>query len=231
MTITKLRRQVGALEAEIVLHKETKDQLARDLDAARSDLADQRRTFKASLASLSSKNTDLETRLKLLQQQQPPPPQTASAAPSGSDAPPETSPPDAAPSRLPPSESPPPTPASPTSAASALQLLAWKTKLETLQNTTKGTITSLNEKIDSVRMWWWSVGREFKRSSHSPTTANQLTLRLNDTEDEKRIAEQKLQRVQGELQEQVGHAALRKLVKQPPFPSHPSFPLHSSPGG
>lgn len=59
----KLKQKISALEAELVLHRETKNQLARDLDSARTDLADQRQTFKSGLAAVSEKNTDLEARL------------------------------------------------------------------------------------------------------------------------------------------------------------------------
>ncbi len=58
-----LQRKVSSLEAEIALHKSTKDQLSRDLDAARTDTEDQRSTFKRSLQSLSEKNAELQARL------------------------------------------------------------------------------------------------------------------------------------------------------------------------
>eukprot|EP00053_Salpingoeca_punica_P018612 m.183125 g.183125 ORF g.183125 m.183125 type:complete len:815 (-) comp17468_c0_seq1:1612-4056(-) len=62
--VQRLTAQVKTLEAENSLHKETKDQLARELDSTRADLDDQRMTFKASIASLNLRNAQLEEVLR-----------------------------------------------------------------------------------------------------------------------------------------------------------------------
>lgn len=65
----------------MLLHRQTKDQLARDLEAARLDLVDQRATFKSSMTAMSKvvevrmwsdsdkspqKNSKLEAKVKAL---------------------------------------------------------------------------------------------------------------------------------------------------------------------
>lgn len=62
---SRLRQTVKNMEAEIALHKETKDELARSLKAQQLDMEDQRRLFKASMAELSERNKDLLAQLRL----------------------------------------------------------------------------------------------------------------------------------------------------------------------
>lgn len=62
---SKLKLSMRNLEAEIVLHKETKDQLSRQVKATQLDIEDQRRLFKASMAELSERNKELTAQLRL----------------------------------------------------------------------------------------------------------------------------------------------------------------------
>lgn len=60
-----LREKVSQLKAEIVLHKETKDQLATDLRSAMADFDDQRATIGSTIATLTSENASLKARQKV----------------------------------------------------------------------------------------------------------------------------------------------------------------------
>eukprot|EP00045_Choanoeca_perplexa_P014258 m.166599 g.166599 ORF g.166599 m.166599 type:complete len:908 (+) comp16626_c0_seq12:122-2845(+) len=55
--------QLQELREEIDLHKQTKDELARQVKATKLDLEDQRRIYKRSMADLSQKNTELAAKL------------------------------------------------------------------------------------------------------------------------------------------------------------------------
>eukprot|EP00039_Didymoeca_costata_P005936 m.86003 g.86003 ORF g.86003 m.86003 type:complete len:817 (-) comp13037_c0_seq1:139-2589(-) len=59
-TITKL-------QAELALHKETKDALSQSLHTLEVDMADQKEIFQCSMQSLSEKNTELTAKLNSLQ--------------------------------------------------------------------------------------------------------------------------------------------------------------------
>lgn len=59
-----LQETVRNQVAEIALHKETKDQLARQIKATQLDIEDQRRLFKASMAELSDRNRQLLGQLR-----------------------------------------------------------------------------------------------------------------------------------------------------------------------
>eukprot|EP00041_Stephanoeca_diplocostata_P037933 m.1459927 g.1459927 ORF g.1459927 m.1459927 type:complete len:1019 (-) comp25129_c0_seq2:3453-6509(-) len=61
--LAQARQQVSQLQAEIVLHKEMKDQLTADLRVAMCDFEDQRNTFKATIVSLTERNTALLAQL------------------------------------------------------------------------------------------------------------------------------------------------------------------------
>lgn len=61
--IAVLREKVSQLKAEIVLHKETKDQLATELRSAMSDFDDQRATIGSTIATLTAENASLKARL------------------------------------------------------------------------------------------------------------------------------------------------------------------------
>ena len=61
--VAKLRTRIAQQQAEIALHIETKNELARELDSARSDIKEQRDAFRRSLAEADSKLRDLEARL------------------------------------------------------------------------------------------------------------------------------------------------------------------------
>mmetsp|Transcript_25229 Transcript_25229/g.75976 ORF Transcript_25229/g.75976 Transcript_25229/m.75976 type:complete len:1170 (-) Transcript_25229:3-3512(-) len=61
--LSALRDNVSQLKAEIVLHKETKDQLATELRSTMSDFEDQRATIGTSIATLSAENAALKARL------------------------------------------------------------------------------------------------------------------------------------------------------------------------
>eukprot|EP00038_Savillea_parva_P028519 m.65541 g.65541 ORF g.65541 m.65541 type:complete len:1289 (+) comp8301_c0_seq1:154-4020(+) len=61
--IAVLKKKVSELKSEIVLHKETKDQLATDLRSAMSDFDDQRATIGSTIATLSAENATLKARL------------------------------------------------------------------------------------------------------------------------------------------------------------------------
>eukprot|EP00051_Salpingoeca_urceolata_P003147 m.55571 g.55571 ORF g.55571 m.55571 type:complete len:1016 (+) comp12539_c0_seq2:251-3298(+) len=67
--LTMALRKVDQLQAEMELHRDTKDQLARELESTKRDMDDQRQTFKSSIAQLSSANAQLESQLLAAREQ------------------------------------------------------------------------------------------------------------------------------------------------------------------
>ncbi|EDQ89929.1 uncharacterized protein MONBRDRAFT_36818 [Monosiga brevicollis MX1] len=66
--IEKLKQRAQQLEEEVGLHKESKDQLLRQVKALQLDLDDQRRVYKRSMAAINEKNSSLQAEIKRLQQ-------------------------------------------------------------------------------------------------------------------------------------------------------------------
>eukprot|EP00730_Choanoeca_flexa_P000581 TRINITY_DN10257_c0_g1_i4.p1 TRINITY_DN10257_c0_g1~~TRINITY_DN10257_c0_g1_i4.p1 ORF type:complete len:888 (+),score=284.59 TRINITY_DN10257_c0_g1_i4:100-2763(+) len=60
------KSQIQALKEEMALHKQTKDELARQVKATKVDVDDQRRIYKRSMAELSQKNTELTNKVARL---------------------------------------------------------------------------------------------------------------------------------------------------------------------